>query len=69
MSRSPENTINQTSESLPAQRRILTIDDNPDILADYRKVLRHGDVDDEFEAIETALFGASKKPLAAKVRV
>ena len=68
MSRSPENTLNQTSESLPAQRRILTIDDNPDILADYRKVLRHGDIDDEFEAIETALFGASKKPLASKVK-
>ena len=70
MSRSPNSTVIQTSESielLPSMRRILAIDDNPDILADYRKVLLHGSVDDEFAAIEANLFGESPKPAASKV--
>ena len=72
MSRSPKNTTKSTFESsefLPSQRRILTVDDNPDILADYRKVLLHGTVDAEFAAIETSLFGEPvNKPLASKVK-
>ena len=60
MSRSLETTTNQTIESSkfkPSHRRILTIDDNPDILADYRKVLLRPTVDDEFIALEASLFG------------
>ena len=70
MSRSPNSTADQASQScevLPSQRRILTIDDNPDILADYRKVLMRGAVDDEFAAIEANLFGESTTPVASKV--
>ena len=71
MSRSPKNSANQTletSQTVPTQRRILTIDDNPDILADYRKVLLRAAVDDEFAAIEASLFGKpADKPLASKV--
>ena len=72
MSQSPNSTAIQTIGScdlLPSQRRILTIDDNPDILADYRKVLLREAVDDEFAAIEANLFGepVTKKPLASKV--
>ena len=64
MSRSPNSTANLTHESselLPSHRRILTIDDNPDILSDYRKVLLQGAVDDEFAAIEASLFGEPTK--------
>ena len=66
MSRSPNR--NNSNELVPSQRRILTIDDNPDILADYRKVLLHGPVDDEFTAIEASLFGESPQPLSPKVQ-
>ena len=71
MSTSPITThqISQSSDRLPSQRRILTIDDNPDILADYRKVLLPGAVDVEFAAIETSLFGESTKPVTPRVEV
>ena len=71
MSQSPNRAANLTDEScdlLPSQRRILTIDDNPDILADYRKVLMQGAVDDEFAEIEASLFGERTKSLVSKVK-
>ena len=46
----------KTSESLPVVPRILTIDDNQNILADYRKVLLRGAVDQELAALEASLF-------------
>lgn len=70
MSRSPNSTANRTVESsdlLPSQRRILTIDDNPDVLADYRKVLLHEPVDHEFAAIEASLFGESTKQFTPRI--
>ena len=55
---------------MPEIRRIITIDDNPDILKDYRKVLLRGSepVDEDFAAIEADLFGESAKPNASKVK-
>jgi len=70
MSRSPNSPCNQISEAsgrLPSKPRILTIDDNPDILADYRKVLLNGPVDNELAAIEASLFGEPTKPPASTV--
>ena len=55
------------NENLPTHRRILTIDDNQDIQADYRKVLLNGAVDHEFAAMEASLFGASTQPVASNV--
>lgn len=54
----------QISESLPFVRRILTIDDNQNILADYRKVLLQGEVDHELAALEASLFDVPVKPVA-----
>lgn len=59
---------NQKSESLPFERRILTIDDNQDILADYRKVLLSGPVDQKMAALEASLFDTPSEPLATNVR-
>ena len=62
MSQDPHN------ENLPTQRRILTLDDNPDILSDYRKVLLQETVDENFAAIEASLFSTTAEPSAAKVK-
>ena len=62
MSQDPHN------ENLPTERRILTLDDNPDILSDYRKVLLQETVDENFAAIEASLFSTTAEPSAAKVK-
>ena len=50
MSQSPNIT------SLPFERRILTLDDNHDLLADFRKVILRDTIDEDFAAIEASLF-------------
>ena len=57
----------KTSESLPVVPRILTIDDNQNILADYRKVLLRGAVDQELAALEASLFDVAIKPVTIDV--
>ena len=46
----------QNGKHLPSVPRILTIDDNQNILADYRKVLLRESVDQELAALEASLF-------------
>jgi two-component system NtrC family sensor kinase len=44
---------------VPANRRILVVDDNVNIHGDFRKILGDSDADEEMAAGETALFGAT----------
>ena len=62
-------SVSQNSETLPFVRRILTVDDNQNILADYRKVLLREAVDQELAALEASLFDAPTptKPVAFDV--
>ena len=51
----------QRCKHLQIVPRILTIDDNQSILADYRKVLLRGAVDQELAALEASLFDTPSK--------
>ena len=57
----------QNVENLLSVPRILTIDDNQNILADYRKVLLRESVDQELAALEASLFDIAIKPVTIDV--
>ena len=48
------------NDTTPLNRRILIIDDNPDIHRDFRKVMGDGPSDDAMAEAELALFGESR---------
>ena len=65
---SNDDSVPLSSESIPVQRRILTIDDNQNVIADYRKVLLQRPVAPGLAALEAGLFDGPAQPLATAVR-
>jgi CheY-like chemotaxis protein len=63
----PPKILSPANEMLPRNRRVLTIDDNPNIHADYRKVLLDRQVNQDLASTEAALFGETEVQYAPEI--